>query len=248
MGEGDRVAKKSIGRDVVFGDSGKGRSDGDLRSRLCRIRPCKAFCFAGIHTILLEDRKDFADRAKETGAQEIICRPFDKAIRDLTEEANTAYVVMTRGHAYDEKCLLEIAKKESYYVGMMGSKTRSAMMREELRLAGVSAEWINRLHAPIGLSIGAQTPEEIAVAVLAQILSERSRVGNPLRAGYEVFRQALTCLKEGERICSCHNFGETGLGAKKGRHPFHRGRIRTVFLERSAEANWKQTSCRQRWK
>lgn len=160
----------------------------------------KLSVFAGIHTILLEDRKDFADRAKETGAQEIICRPFDKAIRDLTEEANTAYVVMTRGHAYDEKCLLEIAKKESYYVGMMGSKTRSAMMREELRLAGVSAEWINRLHAPIGLSIGAQTPEEIAVAVLAQILSERSRVGNPLRAGYEVFRQALTCLKEGERF------------------------------------------------
>ena len=160
----------------------------------------KLSVFAGIHTILLEDRKDFADRAKETGAKEIICRPFDKAIRDLTEEANTAYVVMTRGHAYDEKCLLEIAKKESYYVGMMGSKTRSAMMREELRLAGVSAEWINRLHAPIGLSIGAQTPEEIAVAVLAQILSERSRVGNPLRAGYEVFRQALTCLKEGERF------------------------------------------------
>ena len=83
----------------------------------------KLSVFAGIHTILLEDRKDFADRAKETGAKEIICRPFDKAIRDLTEEANTAYVVMTRGHAYDEKCLLEIAKKESYYVGMMGSKT-----------------------------------------------------------------------------------------------------------------------------
>ena len=136
----------------------------------------KLSVFAGIHTILLEDRKDFADRAKETGAQEIICRPFDKAIRDLTEEANTAYVVMTRGHAYDEKCLLEIAKKESYYVGMMGSKTRSAMMREELRLAGVSAEWINRLHAPIGLSIGAQTPEEIAVSVTAELIAVRAGV------------------------------------------------------------------------
>lgn len=207
----------------------------------------KLSVFAGIHTILLEDRKDFADRAKETGAQEIICRPFDKAIRDLTEEANTAYVVMTRGHAYDEKCLLEIAKKESYYVGMMGSKTRSAMMREELRLAGVSAEWINRLHAPIGLSIGAQTPEEIAVAVLAQILSERSRVGNPLRAGYEVFRQALTCLKEGERFVLA-TILERQARRQERKAPISSWENPDSVLERSAEANWKQTSCRQRWK
>ena len=102
------------------------------------------------------------------------------------------------------------------------------MMREELRLAGVSAEWINRLHAPIGLSIGAQTPEEIAVAVLAQILSERSRVGNPLRAGYEVFRQALTCLKEGERFVLA-TILERQARRQERKHPFHRGRIRTVF-------------------
>ena len=235
MGEGDRVAKKRIGRDVVFGDSGKGRSDGDLRSRLCRIRPCKAFCFCGDPYDSSGGSKDFADRAKETGAQEIICRPFDKAIRDLTEEANTAYVVMTRGHAYDEKCLLEIAKKESYYVGMMGSKTRSAMMREELRLAGVSAEWINRLHAPIGLSIGAQTPEEIAVAVLAQILSERSRVGNPPCRVRGVSSGAYVS-ERGREICSCHNFGETGSAPRKEGTHFIVENPDSV-LERSAEAN-----------
>ena len=113
MGEGDRVAKKRIGRDVFLETVGK-----EDRMVICGAgyvgsALAKLSVFAGIHTILLEDRKDFADRAKETGAQEIICRPFDKAIRDLTEEANTAYVVMTRGHAYDEKCMLEIAKKES---------------------------------------------------------------------------------------------------------------------------------------
>ena len=81
MGEGDRVAKKRIGRDVVLETVGK-----EDRMVICGAgyvgsALAKLSVFAGIHTILLEDRKDFADRAKETGAQEIICRPFDKAIR-----------------------------------------------------------------------------------------------------------------------------------------------------------------------
>lgn len=154
--------------------------------------------FAGIPTIVLEDRAYFAELAEKTGAQQVICKPFDEAIRSLKDEKSTAYVVMTRGHSYDQSCLMEIAEKESYYVGMMGSRTRAAMMREELERAGISREWIERLHAPIGLSIGAQTPEEIAVSVMAEILKERSQSGCSMKTGYEVFRQALDHLEENE--------------------------------------------------
>ena len=115
----------------------------------------KLSVFAGIRTIVLEDREYFAELAKKSGAHEVICLPFDEAVRSLNDEKNTAYVVMTRGHAYDQKCLMEIAKKESYYTGMMGSRTRAAMMREELEKAGIDREWTKRLHAPIGLKIGA---------------------------------------------------------------------------------------------
>lgn len=85
----------------------------------------KLSVFAGIRTIVLEDREYFAELAKKSGAHEVICLPFDEAVRSLNDEKNTAYVVMTRGHAYDQKCLMEIAKKESYYTGMMGSRTRA---------------------------------------------------------------------------------------------------------------------------
>ena len=160
----------------------------------------KLSVFAGIRTIVLEDREYFAELAKKSGAHEVICLPFDEAVRSLNDEKNTAYVVMTRGHAYDQKCLMEIAKKESYYTGMMGSRTRAAMMREELEKAGIDREWTKKLHAPIGLKIGAQTPEEIAVSVMAEILQERSKAGCSMKTGYEVFRHALENMQEGERF------------------------------------------------
>lgn len=155
--------------------------------------------FAGIRTIVLEDREYFAERAKEAGAHKVVCCPYDEGIRSLQDEMATAYVVMTRGHAYDQKCLLALSKKQSYYVGMMGSRTRASMMRQELQRTGVGKEWTERVHAPIGLNIGAQTPEEIAVSVLAEILMERSKAGLSMRTGYDVFREAIINMKDGER-------------------------------------------------
>lgn len=66
--------------------------------------------------------------------------------------------------------------------------------------AGIDREWTKRLHAPIGLKIGAQTPEEIAVSVMAEILQERSKAGCSMKTGYEVFRHALENIQEGERF------------------------------------------------
>lgn len=160
----------------------------------------KLAVFSGIRTIILEDREEFAGKVADFGVDQVLCGPFEEKIRTLEDDEATAYVIMTRGHSYDKKCLLEIAHKKSYYVGMMGSRTRAAMMREELKKAGISEEWVSKLHSPVGLEIGAQTPEEIAVSVLAELLRERSRTGAAMRTGYEVFRQAFHNMKEGERF------------------------------------------------
>lgn len=160
----------------------------------------KLAVFSGIRTIILEDRADFAGKAEASGADKVLCGPFEEEIRGLEDDKATAYVIMTRGHSYDKKCLLEIACKKSYYVGMMGSKTRAAMMREELKNSRISDDWISRLHSPVGLDIGAQTPEEIAVSVLAEIILERSRTGMSMRNGYEVFCRALQNMGDGERF------------------------------------------------
>lgn len=160
----------------------------------------KLAVFSGIRTIILEDREDFAGKAKLSGVDKVLCGPFEEEIRGLEDDEATAYVIMTRGHSYDKKCLLEISRKKSYYVGMMGSRTRAAMMREEMKKSGISDDWISRLHSPVGLDIGAQTPEEIAVSVLAQIIFERSRTGISMRTGYEIFNKALQNMEDGERF------------------------------------------------
>lgn len=159
----------------------------------------KLSVFAGIRTVVLEDREEFAKKAARTGA-EIINAPFETAIQSLPDEKNTAFAVMTRGHAHDQKCLMEIADKKAYYVGMMGSRKRAALMKEELLKSGIPEGFAERLHVPIGLKIGAQTPEEIAVAVMAEIFMERSKAGCGMKEGYEVFESAYHSLGKGEKF------------------------------------------------
>ena len=124
----------------------------------------------GFHVTVLEDRITFADRAKQAGADEVICDGFEHALSGISGDENTWFVVMTRGHRFDQECLLSILKKPAAYVGMMGSRSRSASVRKMLEEEKIDPEKIKALHAPIGLSIGAQTPEEIAVSVLAEII------------------------------------------------------------------------------
>lgn len=126
----------------------------------------------GFHVTVLEDRLYFAECCRRAGSDVCICDAFGKALRELPDRSNTCYVVVTRGHRYDEECLREIAKKKWRYLGMMGSHRRSAMVKETLLREGIPKELVEQLHAPVGLPIGAETPEEIAVSIMAQIISE----------------------------------------------------------------------------
>lgn len=127
----------------------------------------------GFHVIVLEDRPSFADQARRAGADEVICKPFREGIRQTGINEDTFVVIVTRGHRYDTDCLEEVLKGTFAYVGMMGSRRRTAIVKNQLEAQGYPGEKIGQIHAPIGLDIGAETPEEIAISIMAQIIAVR---------------------------------------------------------------------------
>lgn len=128
----------------------------------------------GFYVTVLEDRPMFADRAKLAGADEVICDNFSHGMEQITGDDGTYFVIVTRGHRYDMLCLEQAVMKKNAYVGMMGSRRRVALVKEQLAQQGVSRELLNRVHTPIGLSIGAETPEEIAVSIMAEIIQVKN--------------------------------------------------------------------------
>lgn len=122
------------------------------------------------HISVLEDRRDFAEAARVAGADRVICADFAKALAQVAGGENTFFVVMTREHQYDALCLQAIMQKKSAYVGVMGSRRRTELLRQKLLEQGISRAVVDRLHAPIGLAIGAETEMEIAVSVMAEII------------------------------------------------------------------------------
>lgn len=124
----------------------------------------------GFHITVLEDRPMFANMANEAGADQVICEAFDKGLEQVRSSEDTCFIVMTRGHRFDEICLRSILKKPFAYVGMMGSRGRTVNVKHDLEKEGYAQEKLDALHAPIGLDIGAQTPAEIAVSVAAQLI------------------------------------------------------------------------------
>lgn len=129
----------------------------------------------GCEVTVLEDRPEFAGRAGKAGASRVICMPFEKGLEQIDGDGDTFFVIVTRGHQYDKVCLEQISKKPHAYIGMIGSRKRTALVKEEVLKNGAPPQVISRIHAPIGLSIGAETPEEIAVAIAAEIIQVKNR-------------------------------------------------------------------------
>ena len=125
----------------------------------------------GFAVTVIDDRPEFADEARRIGADRVICDSFTHALKQIPGDTETFFVIMTRGHRYDMDCLKETIEKPHAYLGMMGSRGRCAAVKAELNRQGAKETLINELHAPIGLSIGAETPEEIAVSVIAEVIA-----------------------------------------------------------------------------
>lgn len=125
---------------------------------------------------VVDDRPSFSNSQRFPDAVETICDSFSNAIARLNICSGDYVCVLTRGHRYDAECLREILSGEfPEYLGMIGSKRRVAGLKELLTEEGYDTEKLDKIHAPIGLSIQAVTPAEIAVSICAQLIAHRGR-------------------------------------------------------------------------
>jgi xanthine dehydrogenase accessory factor len=132
--------------------------------------------FAGYQTTLIDDRAEFVKREKfpEKQIDPVFTDDWSSAVRDAVGNGRGVSVaVVTRGHNEDEQCMQAVMRANPDYVGLIGSKRRTSIVIDRLREAGISDEQLRNIHAPIGLDIGAITPEEVALAILAEIVAER---------------------------------------------------------------------------
>lgn len=128
----------------------------------------------GFDIIIIDDRYEFANKENFPKAKEILCTDFEDAINSIKSD-NSYYVIVTRGHVHDGLCASKILNKNKKYVGMIGSKRKVLIIKNHLKKLGFSEEEINQINAPIGLDIGAETPEEIAISIMAEIISYRRK-------------------------------------------------------------------------
>jgi xanthine dehydrogenase accessory factor len=132
---------------------------------------------------VLDDRPQFANRQRFPTAERVIAGPFRPELRALRGDRvafdpHTCIVLVTRGHQHDIDCLLEVLDDPVAYIGMIGSKRRVRAVFELLeRDHGIPREKLARVHAPIGLAIDAQTPQEIAVSIIAEVIGVRRAEG-----------------------------------------------------------------------
>lgn len=147
----------------------------------------------GFHVTVIDDRADFCHNAQSNGADKVLCRPFEEALDNLTPKKSRYFVVVTRGHEYDIACLKQILSSDFTYVGMMGSRTRTVKVKEALISAGISPALADAVHMPIGLPIKAETPEEIALSIMSEIILEK----NSRHPSYSYTKAMLQALKDG---------------------------------------------------
>lgn len=139
----------------------------------------------GYRVVVCDDRAEYANSETLPAADRILVGPLPNVLTDVTITTNTCVIVVTRGHKDDETALgyLLGLDEQPGYLGMIGSTRKVRTVFEHLRAAGATEEQLAQVHAPIGLRIGAQTPAEIALCILAEILLvRRGGDGQPLSA------------------------------------------------------------------
>jgi len=127
----------------------------------------------GFKIAVIDDRAEFADPDRFPEADILLAEEFSKSFPKLKIDKSSYIVIVTRGHQHDELVLEWAVGTPAKYVGMIGSKTKVETVFSHLLAKGISKERLDRAHAPIGLKIEAQTPEEIAVSILAEVIKVR---------------------------------------------------------------------------
>jgi xanthine dehydrogenase accessory factor len=140
----------------------------------------RAAKLAGFKVKVIDDRPAFANKERFPQADDTMVMEFDE-VRDAFDFGQDDYVVLvTRGHQHDQQILEQIYDCNARYLGMIGSKSKISKMWKRLEAKGIDASYLERVHAPIGLNIGADNPEEISISVVAELIMER-RLGKVKR-------------------------------------------------------------------
>ncbi len=138
----------------------------------------------GFNVTVVDDRLSFANKGRFPDASEVLCLPFGQALESLKVSQKDYVVIITRGHRHDALCLRSLLTgTEPGYLGMIGSRRRTAIVKETLSDEGFDRERLNRVHTPVGLSIGAITPEEIALSIMAEVVSVKRLGKGDKKAG-----------------------------------------------------------------
>lgn len=125
-------------------------------------------------TVVLDDRKEFANKKRfKTVDKIIVLSNFDDILKHIDINEQSYIVIITRGHAYDKEILSQALKTNAKYIGMIGSMTKRSFIYRQLIDYGYSQNELNKVSCPIGLDISAQTPEEIAISIAAELIKIR---------------------------------------------------------------------------
>ncbi len=128
---------------------------------------------AGFNVSIIDDRNAYASRDRFPHAREVIAEDFESAMARITPNESSYIVIVTRGHRDDMRVLRWAVQTPARYIGMIGSKRKTITIFRELTQEGLAESLFQKVHAPVGLDIGAITPEEIAVAITAELIAVR---------------------------------------------------------------------------
>lgn len=131
---------------------------------------------SGFEVTVVDDRAAYANKERFPSAKRVFAEEFDEVLKKVEPRENSYIVIVTRGHRDDMRILKWAVTTSARYVGMIGSRRKVIAIYKELEKEGVSASAFERVNAPVGLEIGAVTPEEIAVSIVAELIAYKRKV------------------------------------------------------------------------
>jgi len=135
---------------------------------------------AGFDVVVTDDRESYANRERFPDARDVYADEYERVMAQLAPGESSYIVIVTRGHRDDMRVLRWAVETPARYVGMIGSQRKTIAIYKELEKEGIAAEKLARVYAPVGIDIGAVTPEEIAVSIVAELIAKRRGSETPL--------------------------------------------------------------------
>jgi xanthine dehydrogenase accessory factor len=164
----------------------------------------KVAMIAGFSVVVADDRSSYANRERFPDAHDVRTGDFADILSRLRLNSTSYMVIVTRGHKDDMRILrwaLQPEQSEARYLGMIGSRRKIIAIQKELMKEGISEKAFERVHSPVGLDIGAITPEEIAIAICAEMIAARRRTNSKLPHMSWFLRESSTPEEEPESVC-----------------------------------------------